>query len=90
MAMNLDSYPDYDLRSVRKRARRRGRETIDVERARRLYDRLGSWRAVSEFVRRRDGSAFNPQSIFAAVRWVNLTLVTSDIAVEERNRKTEE
>lgn len=45
------------------------RERIDTARARRLYDRLGNWAYVAEFVRRKNGQAFKVVSIRNAVRW---------------------
>jgi hypothetical protein len=44
------------------------RERIDVDRARRLYDRLGTWRGVAEFLRRKSGQSFTVLAIFMAVR----------------------
>lgn len=65
--------PDYELAGVKRRARKiQRRERIDIDRARRLYDTLGTWRAVAEFLRRKDGTAFQPLSIFLAVRWADL------------------
>lgn len=64
--------PDYDLRGSRRRANKiQCRELIDVNRARRIYDKVGTWRGVAEFVRRRDGTAFTPQAIYLAVRWAD-------------------
>lgn len=59
------------MRSSRRRrgATARGREVVPVDRAVRLYDQLGSWRAVQRELLRRDGSRFTTQGIYAAVRW---------------------
>jgi hypothetical protein len=43
------------------------REPIDTKKARQLYDKLGTWRRVAGFLRRKDGSAFQPNSIRNAV-----------------------
>jgi len=51
------------------------RESINVEKARMLYDRHRSWAKVARFLRREDGTQFQPQSIAVAVR-------TADMAVE--------
>lgn len=47
------------------------RERIDVNLARRLYDRLRSWPAVAQALRRKNGQSFQPGSICAAVRWAD-------------------
>lgn len=43
-------------------------QKINVDQARRLYDRHGSWAKVAQFLRRESGDQFQPQSIAAAVR----------------------
>lgn len=52
------------------------RESIPIEQARRLYDRLGTWSAVAKILTRRSGQPFLAQSIVQAVR-------AADLKVEE-------
>jgi len=56
------------------------REGVNVEMARMLYDRHGSWAKVAQFLSRKDGTQFQPQSIAVAVR-------ESDKAVEIHSAK---
>lgn len=43
-------------------------QPINIDKARVLYDRHGSWAKVAQFLRREDGTQFQPQSIAVAVR----------------------
>lgn len=45
-----------------------GREPIDVPTARYLYDQLGNWRLVAEWMRRKSGQRFSTDAIIQAVR----------------------
>lgn len=75
--------PDYELAGSKRRAPKiQQRERIDVDRARRLYDKIGTWRGVAEFLRRKDGTAFQPNSIYLAVRWADLGYAGSIIFVK--------
>lgn len=56
------------------------RESVNVGKARMLYDRHGSWAEVAQFLRREDGTQFQPQSIAVAVR-------AADMAVEIHSAK---
>lgn len=56
------------------------RESVNVEKARLLYDRHRSWAKVAQFLRREDGTHFQPQSIAVAVR-------AADMAVEIHSAK---
>lgn len=47
---------------------RRGRRLIPVDRARMMYDQLGTWERVAAVLRCRDGIAYKPWSLWAAVR----------------------
>jgi hypothetical protein len=44
------------------------RDCVNVDQARRLYDRLRTWPAVARVMRRGDGSRYQPPSITRAVR----------------------
>lgn len=48
------------------------RERIPVERARQLYDQLGTWAAVARVLKRKSGQPFTSTAIAAAVRWDDL------------------
>lgn len=55
---------------TRREQQKRGRrQTIPVDEAVQLYDKLGTWSKVASVLKRPDGSRFTPQSIFSAVRW---------------------
>jgi hypothetical protein len=47
------------------------RERIPVDRARRLYDELGSWRKVADALPRSTGQKFAAAAIANAVRWAD-------------------
>ncbi len=82
--MSYDIDPDYELRGSKRRAKKKQcREKIDVEYCRRLYDKLGTWRGVAEFARRKNGQAFTTNAIFVAVRWGDLGYVGSRIFVKK-------
>lgn len=67
-----------------------GRESVDVEKARMLYDRYGSWAKVAQSLRRGDGTQYQPQSIAVAVRAADKAVEIHSAKVmlaEARNRR---
>lgn len=42
---------------------------VPVEEAKELYDKLGSWKAVAEVLKRPNGQPYKWESIWRAVRW---------------------
>jgi len=66
------------------------RESIDIEKARTLYDQHGSWPKVANFMRRHDGTQYQPQSIAAAVGAADKAVEVHSARVmlaEARNRR---
>jgi hypothetical protein len=66
------------------------RESVNVEKARMLYDRHRSWAKVAQFLRREDDTQFQPQSIAAAVSAADKAIEIHSARVmlaEARNRR---